>query len=156
MHPGRYRGTALVGDPSGKTEMRQMLTLQQVNENGEALKRQLASFVNFDNGQALLLNNAVWLTKLEYIPFLTEQEKGILGYLLDHNQKTFTTDTDGGRASTLYARSIVQVLSKPGQSISVLDVPFHVPDHLWDVLEEHRDQLPNDWKERRLPWRASY
>jgi len=65
-------GTALVGDPSGKTEMRQMLTLQQVNENAEALKRQLASFVNFDNGQALLLNNAEWLTKLEYIPFLRD------------------------------------------------------------------------------------
>jgi tyrosyl-tRNA synthetase len=65
-------GTALVGDPSGKTEMRQMLTPQQVNENAEALKRQLASFVNFEKGQALLLNNAEWLTKLEYIPFLRD------------------------------------------------------------------------------------
>ena len=65
-------GTALVGDPSGKTEMRQMLTPQQVNENAEALKRQLASFVNFEKGQALLLNNAAWLTKLEYIPFLRD------------------------------------------------------------------------------------
>jgi tyrosyl-tRNA synthetase len=65
-------GTALVGDPSGKTEMRQMLTLQQVNENAEALKRQLASFVNFEKGQALLLNNAEWLTKLQYIPFLRD------------------------------------------------------------------------------------
>jgi len=65
-------GTALVGDPSGKTEMRQMLTLQQVNENAEALKRQLASFVNFEKGRALLLNNADWLTKLQYIPFLRD------------------------------------------------------------------------------------
>jgi tyrosyl-tRNA synthetase len=65
-------GTALVGDPSGKTEMRQMLTLQQVNENAEALKRQLASFVNFEKGEALLLNNAEWLTKLQYIPFLRD------------------------------------------------------------------------------------
>lgn len=65
-------GTALVGDPSGKTEMRQMLTPQQVNENAEALKRQLASFVNFEKGQALLVNNAEWLTKLEYIPFLRD------------------------------------------------------------------------------------
>jgi len=64
--------TALVGDPSGKTEMRQMLTPQQVNENAEALKRQLASFVNFEKGQALLLNNAEWLRKLEYIPFLRD------------------------------------------------------------------------------------
>jgi tyrosyl-tRNA synthetase len=65
-------GTALVGDPSGKTEMRQMLTLQQVNENAEALKRQLASFVNFGKDQALLLNNAEWLTRLQYIPFLRD------------------------------------------------------------------------------------
>ena len=65
-------GTALVGDPSGKTEMRQMLTLQQVNENAEALKRQLASFVNFGKDQALLLNNAEWLTRLQYIHFLRD------------------------------------------------------------------------------------
>ena len=65
-------GTALVGDPSGKTEMRQMLTPQQVNENAEALKRQLASFVSFEKGRALLVNNAEWLTKLEYIPFLRD------------------------------------------------------------------------------------
>ncbi len=65
-------GTALVGDPSGKTEMRQMLTEREVNENGEALKRQLARFINFENDQAVLLNNAQWLTKLEYIPFLRD------------------------------------------------------------------------------------
>ncbi|OEU47066.1 MAG: tyrosine--tRNA ligase [Desulfobacterales bacterium C00003060] len=65
-------GTALVGDPSGKTEMRQMLTREQVNENAEALKKQLARFVGFQNGQALLLNNADWLTRIEYIPFLRD------------------------------------------------------------------------------------
>lgn len=65
-------GTALVGDPSGKTEMRQMLTAQQVNENAEGLKRQLARFMNFEEGQAALMNNAEWLTKLAYIPFLRD------------------------------------------------------------------------------------
>jgi tyrosyl-tRNA synthetase len=65
-------GTALVGDPSGKTEMRQVLTHQQVNENAEALKRQLAGFLDFEKGGALLLNNADWLTKLQYIPFLRD------------------------------------------------------------------------------------
>jgi len=65
-------GTALVGDPSGKTEMRQMLTPQQVNQNGEALKRQLARFLDFEKGRALLLNNAEWLTSLQYIPFLRD------------------------------------------------------------------------------------
>jgi tyrosyl-tRNA synthetase len=65
-------GTALVGDPSGKTEMRQMLTEQQVHENAEALKGQLSRFVNFENDRAVLLNNADWLAKLEYIPFLRD------------------------------------------------------------------------------------
>jgi tyrosyl-tRNA synthetase len=49
-----------------------MLTERQVNENAEALKRQLARFINFENDQAVLLNNAQWLTKLEYIPFLRD------------------------------------------------------------------------------------
>jgi tyrosyl-tRNA synthetase len=65
-------GTALVGDPSGKTEMRQMLTPLQVDQNAEGLKRQLARFISFENGQALLLNNVDWLAKLEYIPFLRD------------------------------------------------------------------------------------
>jgi tyrosyl-tRNA synthetase len=65
-------GTGLVGDPSGKTEMRKMLTIDQVNENAEGLKRQLSRFIDFSDGKALLLNNADWLTKLEYIPFLRD------------------------------------------------------------------------------------
>ncbi len=65
-------GTALVGDPSGKTEMRKILTHQQVNENAEGLKGQLAGFLDFEKGGARLLNNADWLTKLQYIPFLRD------------------------------------------------------------------------------------
>lgn len=65
-------GTALVGDPSGKTEMRQMLTPRQVNRNAKALKKQLVRFVNFKQGEAALLNNAKWLKQLRYIPFLRD------------------------------------------------------------------------------------
>jgi tyrosyl-tRNA synthetase len=65
-------GTALVGDPSGKTEMRQMLTPDQVNQNAEALKKQLGRFIDFKKGQAVLVNNAQWLTPLQYIPFLRD------------------------------------------------------------------------------------
>lgn len=65
-------GTALVGDPSGKTEMRQMLTPDQVNQNAEALKKQLGRFLDFEKGRAMLLNNAQWLTLLQYIPFLRD------------------------------------------------------------------------------------
>ncbi len=65
-------GTGLVGDPSGKTEMRQILTIDDVNRNAEALKRQLSRFIDFDAGKALLVNNADWLTRIEYIPFLRD------------------------------------------------------------------------------------
>jgi tyrosyl-tRNA synthetase len=65
-------GTALIGDPSGKTEMRQVLTKEQVDENAQALKQQLSKYVDFDDDNALLLNNADWLTKLNYIEFLRD------------------------------------------------------------------------------------
>jgi tyrosyl-tRNA synthetase len=65
-------GTGLVGDPSGKTEMRKMLTLEQVGENVAAIKQQLARFLDFSEGKALLLNNADWLTELSLIPFLRD------------------------------------------------------------------------------------
>jgi len=65
-------GTALVGDPSGKTEMRKMLTLDEVNKNAEGIKAQLSRFVSFEEGRALLVNNAEWLTELRYIPFLRD------------------------------------------------------------------------------------
>lgn len=65
-------GTGLVGDPSGKTEMRKMLTIEQVNFNAEGLKKQLSRFIDFSDGKAMLLNNADWLTKLSYIDFLRD------------------------------------------------------------------------------------
>jgi tyrosyl-tRNA synthetase len=65
-------GTGLVGDPSGKTEMRKMLTLEDVERNAAAIKQQLSRFLDFDEGNALQLNNAEWLTPLEYIPFLRD------------------------------------------------------------------------------------
>jgi tyrosyl-tRNA synthetase len=65
-------GTGMVGDPSGKTEMRQILTIADVNENADALKRQLSRFIDFGDDKALLVNNAEWLTRIEYIPFLRD------------------------------------------------------------------------------------
>jgi len=65
-------GTGMIGDPSGKMEMRRVLQVDTITKNAEALKRQLARFVDFDEGKALLINNAEWLTALEYIPFLRE------------------------------------------------------------------------------------
>ncbi len=65
-------GTGLVGDPSGKDQMRQMLTREEINQNAEAQKKQFARFLDFSEDRALLLNNAEWLTKLNYIDFLRD------------------------------------------------------------------------------------
>jgi len=65
-------GTGLVGDPSGKTEMRNILTLGEINENAEALKKQLSRFIDFSDGKAIMANNADWLTDLPYIEFLRD------------------------------------------------------------------------------------
>lgn len=65
-------GTTMVGDPTGKTEMRKMLSLEEIGRNQEAIKGQLAHFLDFSNDRALMLNNADWLLKLGYIEFLRE------------------------------------------------------------------------------------
>jgi tyrosyl-tRNA synthetase len=65
-------GTGLVGDPSGKTEMRQLLTPEDVEKNALGIKHQLSRFIDFSDEKALMVNNADWLTKLEYIPFLRD------------------------------------------------------------------------------------
>jgi len=65
-------GTALIGDPSGKTEMRKVLTREQVEENGREIKKQLSRYIDFSDGKALVLNNADWLCALNYIEFLRD------------------------------------------------------------------------------------
>jgi tyrosyl-tRNA synthetase len=65
-------GTGMVGDPSGKTEMRKMLSLEQIEANAQGIKAQLSRFLDFAEDRALLLNNADWLTQLEFIPFLRD------------------------------------------------------------------------------------
>jgi len=65
-------GTGLVGDPSGKDEMRQILTYEEIAKNAESQKKQFAHFLDFSEDRALLLNNADWLTKLNYIDFLRD------------------------------------------------------------------------------------
>jgi tyrosyl-tRNA synthetase len=65
-------GTGLVGDPSGKTETRKLLSITDVKRNAEALKRQFSRFMSFENDRALLLNNADWLQELNYIEFLRD------------------------------------------------------------------------------------
>ena len=65
-------GTGLIGDPSGKSEMRQVLTREQIDYNARCLGKQLSKYIDFTDGKALLLNNADWLTKINYIEFLRD------------------------------------------------------------------------------------
>src|SRR5512139_2795513 len=65
-------GAGLVGDPSGKDEMRQILSYEEIGRNAGCQKKQFALFLDFSKDRALLLNNADWLTKLNYIDFLRD------------------------------------------------------------------------------------
>lgn len=65
-------GTTLVGDPSGKTEMRQLMSREEIEQNAKGIKEQLSRFLDFSGGKALLLNNADWLVDLNYIAFLRD------------------------------------------------------------------------------------
>lgn len=65
-------GTAMVGDPSGKTDMRRMLSREEIAANTEAFRRQIGRFIDFSDDRALFLDNADWLLPLRYIPFLRD------------------------------------------------------------------------------------
>ncbi len=65
-------GTTMIGDPSGRTDMRKMLTKEDIDHNAECFKRQMERFIEFGEGMALMLNNADWLLDLNYIELLRE------------------------------------------------------------------------------------
>lgn len=65
-------GTTMVGDPSGRTDMRKMLTKEQIEHNAEKFKKQLSRFLDFDNQKAIMANNADWLLDLNFLEFMRE------------------------------------------------------------------------------------
>ena len=65
-------GTTMIGDPSGRTDMRKMLTKEDIDHNAECFKRQMEKFIEFGEGKAMMLNNADWLLNLNYIELLRE------------------------------------------------------------------------------------
>ncbi len=65
-------GTTMIGDPSGRTDMRKMLTKEDIDHNAECFKRQMERFIEFGEGKAMMLNNADWLLKLNYVELLRE------------------------------------------------------------------------------------
>ena len=65
-------GTGMVGDPSGRTDMRQMLTEETIQHNCDCFKKQMSRFIDFSDDKAMMVNNAVWLMKLNYVEVLRE------------------------------------------------------------------------------------
>ena len=65
-------GTAMIGDPSGRTDMRQMMTVETIQHNVECFKKQMSRFIDFSDDKALLVNNADWLLDLNYVEVLRE------------------------------------------------------------------------------------
>ena len=65
-------GTTMIGDPSGRTDMRKMLTKEDIDHNAECFKRQMERFIEFGEGKAMMINNADWLLKLNYVDMLRE------------------------------------------------------------------------------------
>ena len=65
-------GTAMIGDPSGRTDMRQMMTKETIQHNVECFKKQMSRFIDFSDGKALLVNNADWLLNLNYVELLRD------------------------------------------------------------------------------------
>ena len=65
-------GTGMIGDPSGRTDLRKMLTKEQVEYNIQSFQKQFSRFIDFDNDKALMVNNADWLSSLNYIEFIRD------------------------------------------------------------------------------------
>ena len=65
-------GTTMIGDPTGKTDMRKMLTVEEIDHNAECFRRQMSRFIDFSDGKALVLRNGDWLKNMNYIEFLRD------------------------------------------------------------------------------------
>ena len=65
-------GTGMIGDPSGRTDMRQMMTMETIQHNCDCFKKQMSRFIEFGEDKALMVNNAEWLLKLNYIDFIRD------------------------------------------------------------------------------------
>ena len=78
-------GTTMIGDPSGRTDMRKMLTREDINHNAECFKRQMEKFIEFGEDKAIMVNNADWLLNLNYINLLRE-----VGHCFSVNNMLYT------------------------------------------------------------------
>lgn len=97
------------------------------------------------------------------IPYLTEKEKTILGYLRHYKKKRFTGAQDAGHAATLLSKGYIRYIGVKGQTVSIMDVPFEVSSHVWEVVEARPDDFPHrpEYSDRSKkvevkPWRMGF
>ncbi|OAN80717.1 hypothetical protein A8B78_10040 [Jannaschia sp. EhC01] len=100
----------------------------------------------------------------EDIPYLTKKDKFIPGYLRHHKQKRFAAERHAGHARTLFSKGYIYIVAVKGQQVSLLDVPFEVASHVWEVVESRPEDFPHKperskrdsriethpWRERRI------
>ncbi len=79
---------------------------------------------------------------IEYIPYMSDKDREIIGYLLYHKQKMFQADNDGGYAAPLISKGIIRVACKAGQTYDSRWTPFEIPDYAWSVLERNKEHFP--------------
>ena len=111
-------GTAMIGDPSGKTDMRKMLTVETIDQNVECIKKQMSRFLDFSDGNAIIVNNGDWLRHLNFIEFMRD-----IGSLFSVN-RMLTADCYKARMATENGLSFLEFTYMLMQSYDFLEL-FH-------------------------------
>ena len=111
-------GTAMIGDPSGKTDMRKMLTVETIDHNVECIKKQMSRFLDFSDGKALIVNNGDWLRHLNFIDFMRD-----IGSQFSVN-RMLTADCYKARMATENGLSFLEFTYMLMQSYDFLEL-FH-------------------------------
>ncbi len=111
-------GTAMIGDPSGKTDMRKMMTTETIDHNVECIKKQMSRFLDFSDGQAVIVNNGDWLRHLNFIDFMRD-----IGSLFSVN-KMLTAECYKARMATENGLSFLEFTYMLMQSYDFLEL-FH-------------------------------
>ena len=111
-------GTAMIGDPSGKTDMRKMMSTETIDQNVECIKRQMSRFLDFSDGKAIIVNNGDWLRNLNFIEFMRD-----IGSMFSVN-KMLTADCYKARMATENGLSFLEFTYMLMQSYDFLEL-FH-------------------------------
>ena len=111
-------GTAMIGDPSGKTDMRKMMTTETIDSNVECIKKQMSRFLNFSDNKAIIVNNGDWLRNLNFIDFMRD-----IGSLFSVN-KMLTAECYKARMATENGLSFLEFTYMLMQSYDFLEL-FH-------------------------------